>query len=212
MQSNNVELFTRGPLQNQMGITTDPFLGDQGFATLARVQAAADPNAPTTDVDPVPDPEMSREDLGNLIAFTRFLAPPEPMPFDNAARRGETTFDEIGCTRCHIPELPSSRGPVRAYTDLLVHNMGVQLADFLRFGQINTARLFRTQPLWGVSLFPPYLHDGRAKTLEDAIWWHGVDDPPTSGIDRSEAQAVRDAFFALSEDERADVISFLEHL
>ena len=118
-------------------------------------------------------------------------------------------FDQLGCVKCHIPELPSSRGPVQAFTDLLLHEMGPDLADNLAFGipqaspssPVTTTREFRTQPLWGVRLSAPFLHDGRAETLLEAVELHG-----------GEAQAIRDAFAALSPDEKNDVIAFLEHL
>lgn len=208
-QSNNIELFTRAPLQNQLGVTTDPFLGSGGLVHLSPLQVSTDPNDPTLDNDGVPDPELGHDDLGDLIAFTRFLAPPQKKPFDVAARRGEQLFDSLGCVKCHVPELPSSRGPVPAYTDLLLHYMGDDLADGLTFGipQISSIdpmtshREFRTQPLWGVSLHAPFLHDGRAETLEQAILAHG-----------GEARASRDAFRALPAARRAHVIAFLEHL
>jgi CxxC motif-containing protein (DUF1111 family) len=208
-QSNNIELFTRAPLQNQMGITTDPFLGAGGIVSLGPLQASTDPNDPTTDNDGVPDPELATTDLGDLIAFSRFLAPPAKKPFDAAATNGEQLFDQIGCTKCHVPSLPSSRGPVDAYTDLLLHDMGPVLADGLNFGvpqpsaisPMTSDQEFRTQPLWGVTLSQPYLHDGRAETLTDAITLHG-----------GEAQAIRDAFVALTPAEQADILSFLEKL
>ena len=206
-QSNNVERFTRPPLQNQMGITTDPLLGSGGsvsFSSLA-VQATGDPDL-ATDNDGVPDPEMNAQDLGDLIAFARFLAPPQRLPFDAAARRGSVAFDAIGCAKCHIPELDSSLGPIEAYTDLLLHDMGPGLADGLQFGfpapgsPLNTSE-FRTQPLWGVALHAPFLHDGRAATLLEAILEHG-----------GEAQDSVDQFSALSPQGQASIISFLEHL
>jgi CxxC motif-containing protein (DUF1111 family) len=211
-QSNNVEVFTRAPLMNQMGVTSDPFLGSGAIASLAhaRAQVSTNPDLPTSDLDDRPDPEISRRDLGDLIAFTRFLAPPQPIqPFSAAAERGAQRFAELGCTTCHVPELPSSRGPVRAYTDLLLHDLGPELADGLGFGLPQAAALappssageFRTQPLWGVSLSAPFLHDGRAETLAEAIELHG-----------GEAAASRDAYRALDDDARADVIAFLEHL
>ena len=207
-QSNNIERFTRPPLRNQMGITTDPFLGSAGAVTLASVavQGTADPDVPLTDMDPVPDPEMSHSELGDLISFSRFLAPPPKIPFDSAATRGEALFSSIGCTACHIPSLPSSKGPVEAYTDLLLHDMGPVLADHLQFGApspgpASSGSEFRTQPLWGVALHAPFLHDGRAETLFDAVELHG-----------GEAQASRDLFMALSASEQQDLISFLEHL
>jgi CxxC motif-containing protein (DUF1111 family) len=213
-QSNNVELFTRAPLRNQLGITTDPFLGSGGIVSYGHMllpQVSTDPNNPTTDNDDVPDPELDRDALGDLIAFTRFLAPPEPItPFSAAATRGEAQFGALGCAKCHVPELATSRfGNARAYTDLLLHEMGDDLADNLAFGRPqasslslpNTSKEFRTQPLWGVSLSGPFLHDGRAETLQEAIELHG-----------GEATAARDAFLALDAVSQADVIEFLEHL
>lgn len=213
-QSNNIEFFTRAPLFNQMGITSDPFLGAAGTVRCglehgSAFQGSATPNAPTRDNDGVPDPEIARQDLGDLIAFTRFLAPPQPKPFDEKARRGEARFEQIGCAKCHIPELPSSRGPVRAFTDLLLHNMGEELADGIPFGTPqasaidpdHTAFEFRTSPLWGVSHFPPYLHDGRARTIDEAIRMHG-----------GEALAARQAYEGLAAEQREDLLTFLRHL
>jgi CxxC motif-containing protein (DUF1111 family) len=211
-QSNNVEFFTRAPLMNQMGITSDPFLGAAGTISsgLGHVtpQGSATPNAPTRDNDGVPDPEIAHADLGDLIAFTRFLAPPQPQPFDAAARRGEALFAQIQCTKCHVPELQSSRGPVRAFTDLLLHNMGT-LADGVPFGRPqvstidpdHTSNELRTSPLWGVSKFPPFLHDGRARTLEEAVVAHD-----------GEAQASRLEFQALTAPQQQDILAFLRHL
>ncbi|MCU0865340.1 MAG: hypothetical protein MUC36_16275, partial [Planctomycetes bacterium] len=211
-QSNNIEFFTRAPLMNQMGITSDPFRGVAGTISLAHgmaPQGSGTPNASTQDADGIPDPEISPQDLGDLIAFSRFLAPPQPQPFDDEARAGEATFAAIGCAKCHIPELPSSRGPVRAYTDLLIHDMGPELADRMNFGRpqlsasspTHTGFEFRTMPLWGVSKFGPHLHDGRAATLDEAIRAHG-----------GEGQSSRDAYAALTTAERAAVLAFLEKL
>jgi len=208
-QSNNVELFTRAPLQNQMGITTDPFLGMGGIVSLGAAQASTNPNTPTIDADSVPDPEMSTDDLGDLIAFTRFLAPPRKKPFNASARRGEDLFAQVRCTACHVPKLESTRGPVHAYTDLLLHDLGPELADGLSFGMpqlstispATTDQEFRTQPLWGVSMHAPYLHDGRAETLYEAITMHA-----------GESTGVLNAFHALTDQNKRDVISFLEHL
>ena len=211
-QSNNIELFTRAPLQNQMGVPTNPFLGSGGVVSAshaALLQASTDPNSPTTDQDGVPDPEMSMQELGDLIAFSRFLAPPQKRAFDDAAVRGEVLFEGIGCAKCHIPSLNSSRGPVGAYSDLLLHDMGPELADGINFGTPQASSLdpnhnaseFRTQPLWGISLFAPYLHDGRAATLDEATRMHG-----------GESEASRDAYVNLTQTERDDLIAFLRHL
>ena len=204
-QANNIELFTRGPLQNQMGVTTDPFDGLSGIASMARsplLQVAADPNDPTTDADSVPDPEMNSQDLGDLIAFGKFLAPPPPPKFDQNGLAGRALFRQARCNDCHIPSLPSSRGPVNAYTDLLLHDMGPELADNIQLGEVpESIAEFRTQPLWGISNFGPYLHDGRAATLESAILLHG-----------GEAETSRDLYIALSPSDQSDLLAFLEQL
>lgn len=214
-QSNNIELFTRAPLQNQMGITSNPFNGSAGAVGLHEgpgvFQVSASPNDPTVDNDIVPDPEISRSDLGDLIAFSRFLAPPQPLPFDAAATRGEVIFNAIGCDKCHIPSLDSDIGPVRAFTDLLLHDLGPDLADGMALGTPSphgapmgdpTAhREFRTQPLWGVSMHAPFLHDGRAKTLDEAIMLHG-----------GEAMEIRDAYAVLTQQEKDDLLHMLGSL
>lgn len=211
-QANNLESFTRAPLMNQMGITTDPFLGAQSVVSLsaaAAPQGTVNPFDPLTDLDSVADPEMSPEDLGDLIFFSSNLPAPKKKTFDAAAIRGEQLFDQIGCAKCHIPSLPSSKGPVDAYTDLLIHDMGPALADNLVAGtpQLSpsspghTGSEWRTAPLWGVSDHPPYLHDGRAETLEEAILLHA-----------GEAAGVTAQFQALGQADRNDVIHFLERL
>ena len=203
-QSNNIELFTRAPLQNQMGITTLPLEGENAIVFMPRApfQASGNPNDPTTDDDGVPDPEMGADDLGDLIFFTKFLAPPVPKPFSDDALAGQAIFEEVKCTACHVPTLQSSKGPVNAYTDLLIHYMGPDLVDNMKFGEASTVITdFRTQPLWGISEVGPYLHDGRAPTLRAAIEAHG-----------GEAEASRNLFLAKSAAEQDQLIVFLEHL
>jgi len=208
-QANNIETFTRPPLMNQMGVTSDPFQGSAGLIRTQQVGGGSTVDARLFDGDDAVDPEISRQDLGDLIAFGRFLAPPRRKPLDDAARRGEALFAALGCVKCHIPSLPSTRGPVEAFTDLLLHDLGATLSDDMSFGEPQAAnfseptsrREFRTQPLWGVSMHAPYLHDGRAETLSEAILAHG-----------GEATDIRDAFVALTPAAQADVIAFLEHL
>jgi CxxC motif-containing protein (DUF1111 family) len=211
-QANNLESFTRGPFMNQLGITTNAFLGSAGIVSLghgAPVQVTSSPDDPITDLDSVPDPEVGTADLGDIIAFQRFLAPPPPSPHSAASLRGEILFASLGCVKCHIPTLSSTRGDLTAYTDLLIHDMGAGLADGISLGTpqvsaidpVTTENEFRTQPLWGVSLHAPYLHDGRADTLLEAVILHG-----------GEAATIRDAFLSLSVSDQDDVVRFLEVL
>ncbi len=195
-QSASLVAFVRGPLFNQMGITTDPL--PPRLAGLSAIAQAGAVDAPTRDNDGVPDPELPELNLSDLVTFVRQLAPPSPLPMDAEALRGEGLFTTLGCAKCHIPNLVRSGAPVFAFTDLLLHDMGPDLADGIRQAGAG-GRDFRTQPLWGVRHTAPFLHDGRADTLEEAILAHG-----------GEALAIRDAFANAPGADRAAVVRFLE--
>ena len=216
----SLEGFIRGPLFNHLGVTTDPLSEEQkaalpvdssGGATqttlrwlsteLTRTAQAAAPAGPLTDDDEAPDPELTTDELFDLVSFAMLLAAPRvSLDLDEAAIRGRDQFDALGCDKCHTPRLEGPRGPLPVYSDLLIHDMGPDLADGLVQGEAQ-GNEFRTQPLWGLTAVGPYLHDGRATTIEDAILLHG-----------GEGQASRDAFAALTTAERADVLAFLATL
>jgi CxxC motif-containing protein (DUF1111 family) len=218
-QTSRLELFVRGPLFNHMGITSDPLSNEQraalpafktpsppsalstvdGVGAIVAKQAVI-PDEATVDLDDVPDPEISESELFDLICFASLLAAPEPDAPTAQTERGEATFEEIGCGGCHVPALRGPRGAIPAYSDLLLHDMGDDLADRFPMGEA-TGREFRTQPLWGIAAAGPYLHDGRAQTIDGAIRWHG-----------GEAATIRDAYLALSADAREDLVAFLESL
>lgn len=218
-QTARLELFLRGPLFNHLGITTDPLSAEKRaalpsfdatiaadvFAPTGEVGVivaaqAVIPDEPTVDLDAVPDPELSESDLFDLLCFTLLLAAPEPEPQTPESARGKRTFEDIGCAKCHVPAVRGPRGEIPAYSDLLLHDMGPDLADAFPMGEAR-GNEFRTQPLWGVVAAAPYLHDGRAGTLDEAIRWHG-----------GEAASIRDAYSALSDVERQELLSFLESL
>jgi CxxC motif-containing protein (DUF1111 family) len=124
------------------------------------------------------------------------------------AKVGRRLFRRIRCQGCHSEKLrvpgavvaPLGVRRVAAFTDLLLHDLGPGLADGIEQGEATGAE-FRTAPLWGVGWSAPYLHDGRAATLADAILAHG-----------GEAQRSRDAFAALSDAERLALLTFLRSL
>ncbi len=218
-QSASVEDFIRGPLFNHLGITTDPLPPRRRIELGLPVARAAPPglldwlglgrahaqapsgDRPTVDDDGIPDPELGEQALADLVAFTLLLAPPQAEVESPAARAGEQRFLAAGCHGCHRPELPSPDGPVRAYTDLLLHDMGPELADGIEMGALASGSEFRTQPLWGIAAAAPYLHDGRADTLDQAIRLHG-----------GEAAATRDAYLALDQAARDELLAFLDAL
>ena len=214
-QAASLESFNRGAIFNQMGITSNPLfytfpeLDDQAwnysaFSLIneAKAQVAA-LDEPTIDDDGIPDPEISNEAQQDLLIFSTYIGVPTPTPLSertNDSLQGEDIFSDIGCTDCHRPSIPSVIGMLPAYTDLLLHDMGAELGDGIKAGFAD-ANEFRTQPLWGVGLHPPYLHDGRADTLQEAIEWHG-----------GEAQNSRDEWLALSILEQQQILEFLGDL
>jgi len=122
--------------------------------------------------------QLSGTHLGHPLLEADYPISVVAMDCVDPAREAE--FNEW-YTHSHVPNLVREGDPVYAYTDLLLHDMGPALADGVTQG-LATASEFRTTPLWGVRHSAPYLHDGRADTLESAILLHG-----------GEAQAIRDA-------------------
>ena len=219
-QTVSLEGFIRGPAFNHMGITTDPLSEEQKAAlpvdssggadaqefgmlrrALAAFGQAAAPDAPLTDEDGVADPEMSTDNLFDLVSFAMLMAAPqvEADP-EGAAFDGLQCFDQIGCDRCHTPRIEGPRGPLPVYSDLLLHDMGADLSDGFKQGEAEASE-FRTQPLWGIAAVGPYLHDGRADTLALAIEMHG-----------GEGEEARDGWLALSTGEQEDLLAFLATL
>jgi len=158
-------------------------------------------------VDPIPDPEISGEMLDRTDDFVRFSAAPAHEKLTRTAEVGREIFSRIGCERCHVPTLETGdhavkalrHRTVRAYTDLLLHDMGPDLADIC-FGQASPSE-FRTEPLMGLRLSQRFLHDGRAGTVEQAIELHA-----------GEAAASVGRFRALSQADRAALLEFLGSL
>ena len=129
--------------------------------------------------------------------------------------RGGELFAQARCTACHVPALTTGgthrfnelrAQTIRPYTDLLLHDMGPELGDNYPQG-VASGQEWRTAPLWGIGLLNAvsagtrYLHDGRARTLEEAVLWHG-----------GQGAASRDRFKALSADDRQKLLDFLRSL
>jgi CxxC motif-containing protein (DUF1111 family) len=187
-----------------IGITSD-FLPVENRNPLA--------SRATEGADRVADPEIPASEVRAVLAYVRTLAPPAPGEMTPRRELGERIFADVGCADCHVPELrtgPSTiaavaHQPVRLYSDLLLHDLGDGLADGRGDGDA-TGREWRTAPLWGLRLMRSFLngeafllHDGSARTVEEAIRLHG-----------GEAQRARDAFVALPEADRAALLDFVE--
>ncbi|MDX1739209.1 MAG: di-heme oxidoredictase family protein, partial [Alphaproteobacteria bacterium] len=153
-------------------------------------------------------PEVNAAQLDQLVAYQRALAPLKTGPSNDL---GRILFVETGCAACHRPswELPDTVWPpmlsnitIYPYTDMLLHDMGPGLADGLAEGAASASE-WRTAPLWGISARMPYrlLHDGRARSIEEAILWHD-----------GEGRIARENFRALEKHERDALAAFVAGL
>jgi len=158
-------------------------------------------------------------DIEAFANFMRMLAPPTPAPSTPSTEKGRANFGVIGCIHCHTPSLttgtkiasgsstsPSaalSKQTVNLFSDLLVHHMGVGLADGITQGAAGPDE-FRTAPLWGAGQRVFFLHDGRTTNLVEAIRAH-----KSKG---SEANKVIDRFNKLKTQEQQQIIDFLRSL
>ncbi|MBK8171338.1 MAG: c-type cytochrome [Sandaracinaceae bacterium] len=194
-QNVTIEQFVRGPMFNHMGLTSLG-LTDADRAALP-IPIVGPPSSDVADDDGVSDPELARGDIVDLMSFALLLAAPTPDAPTVQSERGRGFFADAHCTSCHVASLAGPRGGIPAYTDLLLHDMGPELADGIVQG-FAIAYEYRTQPLWGVAAAGPYLHDGRADTLDEAIRAHG-----------GEAAQARDAYVAMAPDARDDLVEFL---
>lgn len=162
------------------------------------------------------DPEVSTETINDVVFYLQTLkAPIQRNPEDKAVIAGKQLFMDINCSGCHKPTLKTGYSPIEVlsnktfypYTDLLLHDMGPGLDDQYTEGNAETYE-WRTPPLWGLGLSPNsqggtyfLMHDGRARSIEEAILLHG-----------GEATRSREAYVALSDLEKADLLTFLKSL
>jgi CxxC motif-containing protein (DUF1111 family) len=162
------------------------------------------------------DPELPDSILNAVAFYVKTLAVPARRNVtDPGVKAGEKIFTQIQCAKCHIPTMQTgtdltlpqiSNQRIHPYTDLLLHDMGDGLADG-RPDFLATGKEWRTMPLWGIGLFPKtngtayYLHDGRARTIEEAILWHS-----------GEAEKAKDTFMHLNKTEREKLLKFLNSL
>lgn len=202
----SIEQQSAGAFLGDIGLTSPLFPVEN--CTAAQADCRAAPNGGT--------PELDQNKLDAITFYGRFLAVPARRDVDDPdVRRGEALFAAIGCASCHVTTLVTgtvadapalSEQRIHPYTDLLLHDMGAELADD-RPDSAADGREWRTPPLWGIGLVETvnrhtmFMHDGRARGFAEAILWHG-----------GEGEAAREAFRALSRDERAALIRFMESL
>lgn len=220
-----------GPLGRFGWKAVNPRVIDQAAGAFAGDMGITSPLKPETDCTAAQTACLAAEDgadatgdgyevsQDNLDAVAHFLwhqgvPAARRTPGDPQIEKGAALFHSVGCESCHRETLrteANARYPLLSeqifhpYTDLLLHDMGEHLADEHGEGDAQGAE-WRTPPLWVVGLIetganPGLLHDGRAKTIQDAVFWHG-----------GEAEATRNRFLALSEADRAALLAFVRSL
>ncbi len=184
-----------GAMSNDMGLTS-PLFPDE-TCSKSQKECLASPKA--RDKFDVP---MKRLDA--VTFYLKNLKAPQYKQY----KKGLKIFKQIACASCHIPNFTLDNGKdIHPFSDLLLHDMGKGLAD----GRVEfkaTGAEFRTPPLWGISVYKKilknrvnFLHDGRAKTVEEAILWHS-----------GEAEQSKNSFIHLLPKQQKVLIDFLERL
>lgn len=199
-QTATLAAFVQGACANELG------LGNPG---------ANQPRPISRPNEALPGLDLTAAQCDQLTQFCASLPPPvERLPAApatrEAARAGKALFTTVGCADCHTPNLGSVEG---IYSDLLLHRMGADLAGGGGYyglpvpipdgspGDGPVPGEWRTPPLWGVADSAPYMHDGRAATLEEAIQLHG-----------GQGRRATEKFARLTTAEQGQLIAFLKTL
>ena len=210
-QNKSLLMFSGEAYNVEMGISNELFPTER--EENAACQFATNPNdsIDTVEMDSV----TAMPGAQKFAFFMRLLAPPVPSSVApggaTSIQRGRQRFAETGCALCHTPSMRTGNATTVAlrnqqvdlYSDLLVHDMGVALADGVSQGQAGP-REFRTAPLWGLGQRLFFLHDGRSNDLVSAIRQHA-----SQG---SEANLVIGNYERLREDQKQDLLNFLRSL
>lgn len=203
----SVEQQTAGAFSNDIGITSRIFPHENYTASQAPY---------LKDVPSGGEPELENDALDAVVFYIQTLAVPARRNLeDPLVQEGKKLFFQIGCESCHTSKMTTrsdaqpahlANQTIRPYTDLLLHDMGEGLADN-RPDFDASGREWRTAALWGIGLQKTvskhtyFLHDGRARNMEEAILWHG-----------GEAEKAKNNFMHLKKSDREALLTFLESL
>ena len=201
----SVEDQTARAFSREMGLTSADIPHD--YCTQAETACLQAPSNGS--------PEVSADIFNAVLSFQRWLAvPASPTPHPIPDRDAHT-FTDLGCVACHQPRLAVTltdadgkdyAAVIAPYTDLRLHDLGTRLADETVAGEKVSSK-WRTAPLWGLGYrmtlehFPTFLHDGRARSAEEAILWHD-----------GEATDARQNFEQLPASQRKAFLHWLETL
>lgn len=217
--SNSQKLGRFGWKANQPNVRQQvaaAFGGDMGITTSLFPNENCPPGVNCDGIPNGGNPEITNLNLQRVTTYSSALAVPARRNVaEKTILKGKKVFETIGCVSCHKPKIQTGNNhpiaamrnqTIRPYTDLLLHDMGTELADnapdFLA-----TGNEWKTPPLWGIGLLQTVnnhtnlMHDGRAKNVTEAILWHG-----------GEAQNAKNKFKQLTTKERADLLNFINSL
>lgn len=191
--------FSGDAYLNELGVTT-PLFPNENCPQGNRSLLVADPGT-----SPTNDPDNST--IQQLADFVAFLAPPPRGPVGRNESAGEDIFSRIGCADCHTQSFQTGPSPSRAlsfvvfspFSDFLLHDMGSLGDGIVQNG--TGQREMRTAPLWGLRFQTTLLHDGRARTIPDAILAHD-----------GQGKAARDHFARLRGRQLMQLLAFLNSL
>lgn len=219
IQSNSQKMGRFGWKANQPNVrqqVAGAFSGDMGITSILFPNENCPPGVDCNSIPNGGSPEITDANFEKVVLYSRTLSVPARRNHSQQeVLRGKKTFETIGCAACHIPKMQTGNDydiaafrnqTIRPYTDLLLHDMGSELADnspdFLASGSE-----WRTPPLWGIGLINTVnghtnlMHDGRARNITEAILWHG-----------GEAQTAKNKFKQLTTKEREELLLFLNSL
>jgi len=219
----SVRVQSLGALRGDMGIT-NPLFPDESIANTAMHESyLTRTNNEDTGTDIYGDTEASQGFSDDVVFYAETLAVPARRDIDDEdVLAGSILFQATECTACHTPSFTTQTGELNIggkdapealkgqkiypFTDMLLHNMGDELADNRRDFMADGFE-WKTRPLWGIGLTKTvnpaagFLHDGRADTVEEAILWHG-----------GEAANSRTLFANLTSVQRSQLVSFVMSL
>ena len=194
--------FAADAYNNEMGITNRLFPHENAPNGNTALLLQYVPDHPLDDTF---DPVTNNSGIDKLANYMRMLAPPPRAPvLTPGVANGQRLFTMLQCACCYTPSLTTGPSAVKSldhqavalYSDLLLHDMGA-LGDGIVQGMAGATEM-RTAPLWGLRGSGPYLHDGRAGTVDDAIRQHD-----------GQARVARDRYVASSPANQDDLIAFL---
>ncbi|MGA8306721.1 MAG: di-heme oxidoredictase family protein [Candidatus Acidiferrales bacterium] len=212
-QNKSLVMFAGEAYNVEQGVTNELFPNERDETPGCLINALPEDSTNLANsINSVSSASDYSADIINFAAFARLSAPPSPATATAVTQVGQQVFNQIGCNMCHTPTINSgsmfygtglTNIPVNAFSDFLVHNMGIGLADQVSQGLANGMQ-FRTAPLWGVGQRIFFLHDGRTSDLMQAIEVHH-----SQG---SEANQVINNFNQLSAARAAALLAFLRSL